>query len=106
MFTVRTDLTAEETMIVDSLIQPYGVELDSSQIILKTDGHLKMIGLIRILDKLEMQGYLKGRQVVLDNYLVARRVYRINHSRVYRESKSRLQTRMILSAIMNCNETV
>lgn len=106
MLPVRADLTLEETMVIDSLIGPYGVELNTSQLILKTDGRLKMNGLIHILDKLEMQGYLKGRNIVLTGYLVERRVYRINHSRVYRDSKSLLQTRMILSAIMNCNETV
>lgn len=105
MLPVRSDLTLQETLVIDSLIGPYGTELTSSQLIQKTDGQLNLIGLYCILDKLEMQGYIKGRMVVLDGYLIARRVYKLNHGRVYRESKALLQTRMILGSIMDCMVT-
>lgn len=88
-------------MVIDTLLMPYGVELTTNQILGKSDNLLEADGLVRILDGLEMKGYLKGRNVLLEGYLVKRRIYCIDHSRLYMESRSRLQTRLILDAMFS-----
>lgn len=98
----KKELMAEEAMIIDTLLAPYGVELTTTQIVSKSDNLLEADGLVAILERLEMNGFLKGRMVVLEGYLVARRVYCFNHRQVFMESKARLQTRVFLDRMTGC----
>lgn len=100
MFTERKELTEQEKAVVDALLSPYGTELTISGVHRKAKDTLpKDANVIELLESLEMRGYLKTRFIQMPGYLVKRRVFSVNHSHLYFESKGRLQTRTILARI-------
>lgn len=96
----QSQLTMQEETVVEILLHPYGVELSSTEIQKKAKGSILLEELPELLDHLEMKGYLKGRFVLLEGYLVKRRVYHLNHSQLFVQSRDRLRTRLILDRIL------
>ncbi len=96
MLPEQCKLTKQEELVVNVLLHPYGVEMTSTEIHKKAKGKVLAEELPEILDSLEMRGYLKGRFVLMKGYLIERRLYQLNHSELFTQSKHRLMTRIIL----------
>lgn len=97
----QKQLTEQEEFIIDLLKVPYGIEKTSSDMVRDSQGILIAGGLISVLEDLEQRGYLKSRYVTPDGYLVGRRMFSINHIRIHKESRLRLQTRLEIERLCN-----
>jgi transcription initiation factor IIE alpha subunit len=96
----KNQLSELEQLVVEIVLLPYGVEMTSSDVLLKSKTKINSSEVVSILDGLVRKGYLKVRDVTLPDYLVKRRVYAINHKRLYNEASSRYHTRVIIDMMV------